>query len=272
MKPKNQLLRVALLALASGVAGTLSSAGAVVADPQNGDIFLGFRADGGTGGSTSYLINLGQNTQFQNATPGTTITLSLGDIAADLAATYGAGWADRADLHWGVFGVRNSSSPSVYASQERADTDIQTGNWPALDLPARTGTASQISSVIDQIGGYRGQQATSNSLVGIFQSNSAAASSYAKQVNTDGTTDFGSLSQWGSIEGSFGSGSEGTVLDFYRLSGSSTSPVSYLGNFTITDSGTVTFNAVPEPSMAILGSVGSLLLFIGRRRRVSASH
>ena len=269
MKSTKQLAGVALLALAAGIAGTLSSSAAVVADPENGDIFLGFRAEGGTGGATSYLINLGQSTQFQNAAPGATIELSLGNIAADLAATYGSGWADRADLHWGIFGVRNSSSPLLYSSQGRSDVETQGPGWNALDLASRTGTASQISSVIEQIGGFRGQQTTPNTLTGVFQANTSAASSYAKQVATAGTTDFGSLSQWGSIEGNFGTGTEGTVLDFYRFSGSSTSPVSYLGNFSITDSGTISFTAVPEPSAALLGGLGTFLL-LGRRRRAAA--
>ena len=34
-----------------------------------------------------------------------------------------------------------------------------------------------------------------------------------------GVTDFGTLSQWGGIEGTFGDGAADTVLDLYRIAG-----------------------------------------------------
>lgn len=264
MTSKQSLLRTALLTLASGIAGLASATAAVVAEPANGDIFLGFRASGGDGSATSYLINLGQDAVFRNAVPGTTITLSLGSIGTDLANTYGTTWYDRDDLYWGVFGVRDSSSPAVYGSQEQITAGSPTTPWPALSLTARNSVTSQINSVLTQTGGYRGSQATLNSTVAVLQPNSGAASSYNFQV-ANGGTDFGSLSQWGSIEGNFADGTEGTVLDFYRISGSAT-PVQLLGQFTINDSGTITFTAVPEPSAALLGGLGTLVL-LNRRRR-----
>jgi MYXO-CTERM domain-containing protein len=82
-------------------------------------------------------------------------------------------------------------------------------------------------------------------------------------VATAGTTDFGSLSGWSSIEGDFGSGTSGTALDLYRIGGSW---VSQLGTFTLTDAGVLNFTAVPEPS-----SAGTALALAGaalaRRRR-----
>ncbi|MDP3850451.1 MAG: hypothetical protein Q8Q59_08115 [Luteolibacter sp.] len=265
MKLKYHPLRHALFALASGIIGTASSFGALVVTPQAGDIFLGVRATGGIGSTTSYLVNLGNDLTFRNATPGSTTTLTLGNLGADLAAQYGAGWFAREDLQWGIFGLKNSASPTVYASQERGDPGVQGTPWPALNNTARSNAASNLASVIDGVFGYRNLEATANSTVAGFQTNASGLDRYATQVGTAGTTDFGSLSQWSSIEGTIG-GAEASVLDFYRISGSSITPVQYLGNFGISNTGSISFTAVPEPSGALLGGLGTLLLLTKRRR------
>ena len=236
---------------------------ATVANPSANDIFLGFRASGGTGASTSYLVNLGQYSQFSGATPGSTISLSgIGDIGADLAATFGANWSTRQDLFWGVFGVGSSASATVYASREEPAPGAASAPWPLLNSTTRSSTYSQINSVINSIGGYRGSESTTNSTVAALQTNSGQASSYNYQVATAGTTDFGPVSQWSSIEGDFGSGVAGTRLDLFRINSST---VSTPGSFSISSSGGLSFTAVPEPASSLLGLVGTSLLVIRRR-------
>lgn len=258
-----------LLPLAVILASALPSNAAIVANPQAGDIFLGFRASGGQGGSTSYLINLGPDTQFRSppagtAAPGAAFSVFTGgDIGADLVATYGSNWNTRGDLSWGIFGVRSSASSILYASREQNPIGLVTTPWDPLDATARNGTASAITSVLEGVNGYRGRNATANSTTAVLQPNSAEASSYFKQVATAGTTDFGSLSGWSSIEGDFGGGAAGTALDLYRIAGSGVSP---LGTFTLSDAGVLNFTAVPEPSAALtaLSLTGAALV---RRRR-----
>jgi hypothetical protein len=226
------------------VAGFAAASAAPVPNPANGDVFLGFRASGGQGSDSSYLVNLGQDTAFRNASPGSTFTLSaLGDLGADLQTQYGANWASRTDLFWGVFGTRNSASPAVYGSRERPVPATASAPWSDLNLAGRNSVTSQVLSVLEGINGYRGRNATTNSPVATLQSNFSGGASYNFQVATPGTTDFGNLSQWGSIEGDFGGGVGGTVLDFYRISSSTTTPVQNLGRFTISASGLVTFTA-----------------------------
>ncbi len=235
------------LALTMGVlaSGLLHAAAATVPNPVSGDLFLAFRASGGEGAATSYIVNLGQDTVFRSAAEGTTITANTGgNIAADLAATYGADWATRGDLFWGVFGVRPSTSSIVYGSRARG-TATTAPAWTALDVTARNGTAGQITSVLESIGGYRGRSATANSPVAVLQPNTADASSYFKQVATPGTTDFGSLSEWSSIEADFGKGVSSAALDLFRVAGSG---VTRVGHFTINAAGTVTFNAPSAPA------------------------
>ncbi|GAA5126664.1 hypothetical protein JIN84_15765 [Luteolibacter yonseiensis] len=248
-------------AVLAAVLATAPARAAVVATPQNNDIFLGFRASGNLGASTSYLVNLGQYSQFRDLTPGASISLnSLGDIGADLVATFGANWSNRNDLFWGIFGVSNTANPTVYASRESSAP-----GWSALDQISRGTTSSNIVSVLQGTNGYQGRQATANSAFAVLQPNSDGASSYNKQVSTGGTNDFGSLSTWSSIEGDFGGGTAGTSLDLYRISSTG---VTNPGAFSISNSGVVSFTAaIPEPSSALLGVAGSLLIVAGRRRR-----
>jgi len=240
MNLKHSLTAAGLL----GLIGILPASADSVPNPVAGDIFLAFRATDGQGADSSYLVDLGQDTVFRNAAAGSTLTLStVGSIGADLTQIFGAGWATNGNLQWAVFGTRSSTSSSVYASRERSAASTVSVAWPALALDARNSTSSQISSVVDGIGGYRSRTATANSPVATLQPNSATASSYAYQVGTPGTSDFGSLSQWTSIEGSFSGGASSTVLDIYRISGSTTTPVQNLGALHISSTGTLTFTA-----------------------------
>ena len=223
----------------------LAGMAATVPDPVSGDVFLAFRASGGDGADQSYIVKLGQGSVFSGAAAGSSFTLTstIGNIGADLTATYGASWYNRADIFWGIFGATDTVNPTVYASQERTDVSSQTTPWAQLTQGARSAIKTEILSVTSGIGGYRTSTATLNSSVGTFQANAGQASSYNYQV-TNGATDFGSQSQWSSIEGDFGGGVAATALDLYRLR--STSPtVSYLGKFTISTAGIVTFTAVP---------------------------
>lgn len=236
---------------------------AVVANPANNDIFLGFRASGNQGATISYLVNLGQYSQFRDAAVGSTLTLSLGDIASDLVANFGANWHTRQDVSWGLFGVSNTVNPTVYASREQSVVGTPGIAWASLDSIARGTTASSIVSVLSGTHGYQGREATDNSPFAVIQENSTGASSYNRQVATPGTNDFGSLSEWSSIEGDFGGGAAGTALDLYRIGSLGvTSP----GYFTISDIGIVSFTAVPEPSSLLLGAAGAVAL-LGVRRR-----
>lgn len=273
MKKTIRHLRIAAVALAGLAAGAATGWSAVVPNPQQGDIFIGFRASGGDGGSTSYLINIGSSLQYRNAAPGTSFTLnSIGNIFNDLVAVYGDDWDTRADLSWGIFGHTTSASSTVYASRARVDINTPAAAWTALTSTALNSVDSQIGAVIDGVNGYRGRDATANSPVAAIQPNFAGAASYYQQVATPGLTDFGSLSQWESIEGSFANGTSGSVLDLFRLA---TSGVSNVGSFSINDNGVITFTAaaVPEPSTyALLLAAAGIAVVSARMRKRSTAN
>ncbi|MDB6153468.1 MAG: hypothetical protein JWL90_1921 [Chthoniobacteraceae bacterium] len=256
-----RLVPLALLALAGSQAGA-----AVVSNYQSGDIFLGVRVSGGTGQASSYLVDLGADTKFTNATGTFTLT-SLGNLGADLQSLYGANWSSRADLSIGIFGALGSGpAATLYASRQRLSLEIASEPWPLLNNSGRSGTLSEINSVRNA---YNGKNSTSNSPFAITQSNDSSSASYNFQVATPGVLDFGGSSQWDSIEATGTGGIINTALDLYRISPSAvTSP----GYFTINDAGALTFTVVPEPaSLLLLAFAGALVGGIRLRRPTTAA-
>jgi hypothetical protein len=220
---------------------------AIVPAPAAGDIFVGFRASSGQGAETSYLVKLGPDTTFRNAAQGTSFTVSgIGNVGADLTAAYGEAWHLRNDLQWGIFGVRPGVNSTVYGSRVRSVQNTISPAWPALTSTSRNGTAGAITSVMEEVGGYKGRDATPNSTVAALQPNFGGAASYHFQVATPGTSDLSSLSQWTSIEGSFANGPANAVLDLFRIG----SAVSHVGSFAIDTTGSIRFTAVPVPATA----------------------
>lgn len=219
------------------LAGLSAATGATVTTPNNGDIFLGVRASGGQGSGVSLLINLGDDASFKNAAAGG--TLPLGSHAAELVAAFGSNWSTRSDLSWGIFGARNQVNPVVYGSRPQSPVGFPASAYPAQDLSQRTATKNQIVSVVDA---YSLLEPFSGNPLAALQTNALNSGSYNFQVGSAGTTDFGSLSQWTTVEGDFGAGAGGTVLDFFQYGGTPSVPATErLGSFEITSSGTLSF-------------------------------
>lgn len=254
-----------MIGAVAGIAFSLAAASAAtVGAPQVNDLFVAFRATSGTGATTSYIVNLGQNaTVTASSNSNLNTTLNLGNIATDLADTYGSDWATSGAVQWSVFGVGGAASSTLYASKQQGSVGVPSTAWPQLTSTERNSTYSQVNSVINGIGGYHGSTATSNSLVGTFQANSSSASSYAFQVG-GGALDFGTLSSWSSIEGQSANGISTTALDLYRINANG---VTSTGYFTISNTGVIGFTAVPEPTSALLGLVGAGVLLASRSRK-----
>ena len=190
------------------------------------------------------MVNVGNDLTFRNATSGT--VLSLANLNADLTSIYGSGWNTRNELLWGVFGSRNGANPTVYASKKETPYGSSAASYSVLNLTARSSANSAIISVLDAYGNLT---ASANNSKAAQQTNSTASSSYAAQVGTAGTSDFGSLSGWNSIEDSFTNGTGGTALDLFRFASVSGSDVvQRLGSFSISSGGAVSFLAGPPPN------------------------
>ncbi|MEI8038273.1 MAG: hypothetical protein WCJ14_07765 [Verrucomicrobiota bacterium] len=229
------------LAVIAGLAlSIMASSAALVPSFVNGDLFLGIRAAGAPGDAESYLVKLGNDATSFTASG----ALALGNLGADLSGVdkYGASWSSRADLYWGVFGVRDPvGNPTLYVSRQRSSPGTPATPWAALNLTKRQNTANNINTVIQSTSGvpvgYGTRTATANSPVATFQENGSATSSYKYQV-TNGATDFGSTSGWSTIEGNFASGAAATVLDVFKIDATG---VALFGTVSISSSGVVTF-------------------------------
>lgn len=222
---------------ALALAGFSVASGATVTPPNNGDIFLGVRASGGQGSGVSLLINLGGDASFKNAVAGG--SLSLGSLDAELVAAFGSSWATRSDLNWGIFGARNQTNSVVYGSRPQSPVGFPASAYSPQDLTQRTSTKNQIVSVADA---YSQLESFSGNARAALQTNALNSGSYNFQVGSAGTSDFGSLSQWTTIEGDFGAGPGGTVLDFFQYGGTPTVPATErLGSFEITSAGVLSF-------------------------------
>lgn len=229
---------------------------------------MGIRATGGTGSGTTYVVNLGQASTYRDAAgvdAFNPLTLNLGNIGADLAATFGANWASRTDLNWGIAGTSSNTITvggdpvaTVYLSRSQTSpSNIPTA--PTIDSETlRLGVSSRMVGAADTFDSY---EQSLNSTVAVFQGStdpngwrSYMATGSPQSGNTPGNTDFGA-----------GINIEATParqLALFRLSDNSAG--SYEGYFSIASNGVVTF--VPEPTSALLGGLGSLLLLIRRRR------
>ena len=143
---KSSLLKgAALLAVATGFASQAAFGAA-----GNGDVLLGFRATAAPGASTNLVVNLGQASQFTSA-PTSIVTVT--NIAADLAATYGPGWAARTDIFWGVAGATGSFAAvggdpanTTYASKTRPSPSTAAVGWDRKSNTNQSATTLKINS------------------------------------------------------------------------------------------------------------------------------
>ena len=252
-----------------------ASADAATVTYSDGDLFLGFRASGGTGATQTYLINIGQASTYRDAATGSSMTISLGNISADLASVYGGSWFNRGDLFWGVGGAVSgvvSADPSntLYASREEPQAGTLADAWLRRSNSAQGTTVSKMQGLVS--GYLNGSTSTANSNVSLIENTSDPnnwASFQPGGSNATGNISFGAFNP--TVEGSFGGGVAGTALDLFRMTSSTTTglPGDYEGTFTISNSGVVNFAVVPEPCALALFGVSAGLIGIGRRRALA---
>lgn len=256
---------------------------------NDGDLLLGFRATGGTGATTNYVVNVGKMSDFRDAT--TVLTLSLGNIDADLDNLFGSNWANRSDFLWSVSGVQFSTGngytqKSLFASRAQAFPLAAAGlsgssPWSRETTSTQGGPASLMNAYRTQFKlgttGASGsdQIQSTNSTVALIQPH-GQNNSHEEFMSNSGfiggqTTSGASFAYFpGGIEGSFVNGAAGSALDLYAMA-----PLVgggnglYEGTFAISDSGSVTFTpaGVPEPTSALLVAAGCTALITMRRRR-----
>lgn len=220
---------------------------------DDGDVLLGFRATGGEGAPTNYLVNLGSATQFTGATG--RISVNIGNIATDLANTFGAGWNTRSDLLWSISGVQRVAgngfpTNTMFATRTEDTPGVQSTPWTRLSAFSAGIPAGKVQAM--GFTGYRtgttaDQTISPNNPKGLLQSTNASnsyASFQPNGSNTTGASAFGYFIGGATgIEGTFANGTAGSVLDFYKLEpGAGSPPAVLVGAFKLDNNGNLTFS------------------------------
>jgi hypothetical protein len=196
------------------------------------------------------------------------------DLNTDLTGLFGSSWNTLRDddsfVQWGIVGTSydgvTNTNPVLYVTRPRDTANTQSTPWTGRPKGISTSTAGDFQ----QLAGYfkTDGSATSNNDVGTLQ-DASNGSSYNHFVTLPTNLDFG---VWSNIEGNFANGTASSVLDLYRINPVNGQDADYLGYFSISDTGVLTFTAVPEPgTVALLALAGSFLLIVVRRRKSSAA-
>lgn len=217
---------------------------------SDGDILLGFRATGGEGATTDYLINIGSITQF-TSTSGQ-LSVNVGNIATDLSNTFGADWKTRSDVLWSVSGVQKvagngfPSNNTMFVSRAELTPGTQSVPWTRASAFGAGTPAGKILSMSGSAGYAAGatadQTISPNNPKALLQSTNAVNSYASFQPggsNTVGTSAFAFFNAAGGIEGNFANGTSGSVLDFYKLEPGSGNAV-LVGGFKLDNNGNLT--------------------------------
>lgn len=239
-----------MLAALGGAAFMAPAAKAATA--ADGDLFLGFRATGGTGSNKCYMVNIGQASQFKNAAG--PLTLNLGSVSGDLGTIFGGSWMDRADVFWGIAGSTGSFDPvgtdpakTIYASRQQVIVGTQTTPWQRKSDTTQGTTTSKFGSLKAAFVVGTATTATNSVSQNTTDANSWSSFQPGGTTANSGPAPGVSFAAFNpSIEGTFANGTEGSVLDLYRMAAATIpSEVNtngdYLGRFILSDAGVLTF-------------------------------
>jgi hypothetical protein len=214
-----------------------------------GDLVLGFRATGGQGQNVNLEIDLGSVAQFQGQPAGTNLVLSRLAVN-DLIATYGANWATRTDLYWGVVGTAGrisafGSTPvgTLWATNAETTVGTQSLAWTPDSRGAQFNASANIEALFfGAPGSINGATPTANS-TNSATINATIAGSYTSQNTVQSGVSFGFFNP--SIDNTVKADASGyAVSDLYeiRIGGASST---YLGSFGLQANGTLTFSTSP---------------------------
>ena len=262
----NKSLKTALLTVAAAALAPIANA----AEFANGDLLLGFRANGGAGATSTYVYNLGPATTYRDA--GGNITLP-DNIGTDLASIFGADWHSRADLHWGIVGVR-SSSPfgpvvngdpvrTIYASKAEPSFGTQSEPWV---ISGQTDRGSAANSIATFQNAFAGATATGNSgnrgaIIPTSQPNDWTEFNPPQE-----NVSFEAFNP--TVEATFANGADKNALDLFRIlntsegasPGGTVGQGTYEGSFSISRNGAITFSVTPPtPQPALLLNIATRL-------------
>ncbi len=289
MKPNRANLKTALFLALAGLGLGVSTAKAVVTYNQ-GDLLMGFFRPGD---AQTYVVNVGSATQFRDWNNGANLNLSLGNIAADLVALYGAAWYDDTTLAWGVAGspsntiaVNGDPSRTLYAGRDPLGVTFGFNNpgssaWGTPTVIGGTFRTNASTLMQGLQGGFDIDTETANSsfatIQGTGDANNWTTASYAPLGIAFGAFNSNITSAFTS--GVLAPGVE-SALDLWRVLNTNTGATEpgtvgvgqFQGTFYIDQGGSISFGAqaVPEPSRMVFAALGLGALALRRRRKANA--
>jgi len=253
-----KLTSIALLAFASlGLSGTSALAQSPLTYSQ-GDLLLGFRASAGTGADKAYVVNVGPAANYSGATAAFSVS-GLGNIAADLSATFGPSWNSRADVFWGVSGtntnldlgtVAGEPSRTLFATKGQSSPGVlNSARWQRAVAGTQTVPAGKMVALSNYYRFVNGdlvtvRNSTANSPKGVVQ-NKTDVNSYASYMPggtqpNSGTAPGISYAYFNpSIEGNFGAGTS-SIIELYRMQPGA-GQGDLVGFFSLDDNGSLMF-------------------------------
>jgi len=257
-----------------GFAALGSASKAATFSASDADLILGFFISGATQ-TDNLMVDLGPASQFYNAAPGSTFSLT-GTTAlalADLSSIYGSSWFTNTSLFWGVAGMTNGGTTDAHSPDgtvwiTAAETIPGTkANRAAVTTSTLNTADAHIGSLYSEL---TNKTSTANSSKSYDASTGDPNSYYKQDTSVTPGTNFGVFSNPLS-DNSYNnvSGTQKEISDLYELqpgaSLTSKGTSTYLGYFTLSSTG-LTFTAAPEPTSAVL-AIGAGLVLLGRRRR-----
>ena len=269
MKKLNPFAVAALAAAGLVTGATRAQAQSATISSNSPDLLLGFRvADGatGTGANTNLELDLGHTaaqllTAAGGFRSGGSVTLGgtgfQQDLSAsDLSTAFGSNWASLTSgggkVEWSVFGA-NTNTNEFWITN--------TATFARSTSSTQVGIVQEMENVY---AGLTGSVSTANSDEDYIDTNASGdGNSYTSAITNAESGD-----NW---EYSFGPSE--TVVGNNSLVGLYDSPVgtgnaTQIGAFSLGNTGTLTFTAVPEPSTWATIVLGAMSLLAFRRRRL----
>lgn len=280
MKLFRNLTLAATVAMASF--GSANAAWTFNTTTNAADLILGIRATAGQGSTTNLFYNLGSSTTFRDG-GGRGL---VGNISTDLIATFGAGWATRTDLFFGVIGnrtnvsgadpdgagpmdagrvlylSRNASAPgeaALYPQGSNNSNSTMATSYDGLKLGLATLSETAQGNNVASLDISNTSTADGNAILNSFTAKTTSGAGSDRAFNGVASADF---------LGSVGNSVTTNYIDIQRIGVQGNSqPTSYVGTVSFDNLGNVSI--VPEPSsLLLIGAAGVASLL--RRRREQA--
>ena len=236
-----------------GLVSIAASAKATTVTSTQGDLILAFRVTDSTdllggisgNGTKNLEIDLGSATTALSSN----FTLSLG---ADLTALYGSSWNTASTLVWSVSG--DTATKTLWATSPNGTV------WQSKSSTLQNAAVAKITPLYSDL---NGQTTTGTGINGAIIDASTDLSSYTQKVGTNGNYGYTYFS--GGIEAGVSGTSAVSAAIYYLPVGSG--PGTNKGTFSLASNGTLSYQAVPEPSTYAMVAIGSIgLLRLARRR------